>query len=122
MKLILSKTIVEVEQILFATVGLQKEDSRSEEGIDFAKELLYKPFWMRLFIKLKYFLFGYPSPRIVPIKSWDYKIMIEYMFEKSKFTLKLTYSTEREAAEEFAAIKDFVKKLENKHAMDIISK
>lgn len=121
MKLILSKTIVEVDEISFATVGLHTEDSYSTEDVEFARNLLSMPLWLRVFTKIKYAIFGQPKPFAVPA-SKCYKITIEYGNSKGKFTVKLTYNTEREAVEEFAVVKEFAKRLENKHAMDIISK
>lgn len=121
MKLILSKTIVEVDEIVFATVGLHTEDSYSTDDVEFARKLLSMPVWLRLFVKIKYAIFGHPSLLPVPASRY-YKITIEYGNGKGKFTVKLTYNTEREAVEEFAVVKEFAKRLENKHAMDIISK
>lgn len=120
MKLILSKSIIEIEHIRHATVGVH-EDHYQQEDVDYARSLLDHPVWLRAFLKVKYFFVGYPRLIRVPPKR-QYKISMTYSNCEGRFTFTAFFLTEKEAADEFAVIKEFAKRLENKHAMDIISK
>lgn len=121
MKLILNKSIIEVEEITFASVGSAVEDTYSGDDVDLARSLMSMPLLTRLFLKAKYALFGWPKPLISSV-SKVHRISMKYSNSSGKYEFTSTYTIEREAVEEFAVLKDFAKRLENKHAMDIISK
>lgn len=121
MKLILSKSIVEVEEIILATIGVYEDNSAQDELN--AKRILLRgyPFWLRVLLKVKHFIFGDPEPiKILPKKQ--YKISMTYLNRDGRFVFTAYFLTEKEALDEFLVVKDFAKRLENKHAMDIISK